>query len=137
MFPDFEDVAFGLDTLGQVSQPLATPYGWHIIRLDQKSPVGSFEESREWLESMIRRDARSQIANTQFINKLKQENNWVRYHYADSLLAIWKEQSPSSSEWLNGNSNPDTLFTIRSRAYTTFDLIDYVKQNHPPEPDQS
>ena len=49
MVDAFEDALYGLDEAGDLSEPVETRFGWHIIRLDEiRPPEGmSFEEARE------------------------------------------------------------------------------------------
>ena len=37
MMPTFEEAAYKLDKAGDYSKPVETPYGWHIVRLVDKS----------------------------------------------------------------------------------------------------
>lgn len=49
MVPEFEDALFDLTLAGEVSAPVRSSFGWHLIRLeDVREPEGmSFEEARE------------------------------------------------------------------------------------------
>ena len=55
---EFESALYALE-LGQVSQPVRTGFGWHIIRLDEvrgtAPEMASFEDMREELETEYRR----------------------------------------------------------------------------------
>ena len=41
--PSFEDAAFALPD-GGLSQPVKTPYGYHLIRVEERKPTRTFEE---------------------------------------------------------------------------------------------
>ena len=45
----FEEAAFGLETIGQITGPVETDYGFHLIRLDQKhaAVLSPFEEVQD------------------------------------------------------------------------------------------
>jgi|GEM_PF-891199 len=49
MVPDFEKVAFAMQTVGEISDPVTTQYGVHLIRLDARNSAGipPFEDVRE------------------------------------------------------------------------------------------
>ena len=49
MVPNFEKVAFALENPGDISAPTETPYGYHIIRLNEKKPgeIPSFTAVKE------------------------------------------------------------------------------------------
>jgi peptidyl-prolyl cis-trans isomerase C len=68
MVPEFSEVAFKMYP-GQLSNPVKTQFGWHIIKLEDKrtKPVPSFEQVRERIEAFITRKAQSEL-----IAKLRQ-----------------------------------------------------------------
>jgi len=73
MVESFEEAAFALAADGDVSTPVQTQYGWHIIkRLEYKAPP-SFEDSRRDLEKRLQRDSRSEQVRKSFIEKRKRE----------------------------------------------------------------
>jgi peptidyl-prolyl cis-trans isomerase C len=41
MVPEFEEAAFALQNLGDVSAPVLSSFGWHIIKLEEKRPASS------------------------------------------------------------------------------------------------
>jgi peptidyl-prolyl cis-trans isomerase C len=49
MDPAFGEAAFALKNVGDVSEPVLSQFGWHIIRLDGKRPakISTFDEARE------------------------------------------------------------------------------------------
>lgn len=58
MVQPFEDAAFALE-VGQVSQPIQTQFGWHIIKLNDKrrAEAPQLEDVRDELAEELQRDA--------------------------------------------------------------------------------
>ena len=56
MTPDFSKVAFALKK-GEVSDPVKTEFGWHIIKLEDRrvSPPPSFDQMKESLKAQLQR----------------------------------------------------------------------------------
>ncbi|MEA4931066.1 MAG: peptidylprolyl isomerase, partial [Anaerolineaceae bacterium] len=80
MIQEFEDAAFALTDIGQVSDPVKTSEGWHIIQLVGKST------------NPLTADAFSQLKETTFTNWLKD----LRDSRTDvNIDPIWSEYTPS------------------------------------------
>jgi peptidyl-prolyl cis-trans isomerase C len=62
MVPEFANVAFQMYP-GQVSNPVRSPFGWHIIKLEdrRKRPVPEFEQVREQIVAFVARRAQSEL----------------------------------------------------------------------------
>ena len=62
MVPEFADVAFKLDK-GQISDPVKTQFGWHIIKVEDKrtKPTPTFDEVKPQLESYVAHRAQSDL----------------------------------------------------------------------------
>ena len=71
--PEFERVAFSLRQPGDISDPFQTQYGWHVIRLERKIPLLSFEEMNASLKSRVARDERTQVSKEAVQVKLRKE----------------------------------------------------------------
>ncbi|MBT8274440.1 MAG: peptidylprolyl isomerase, partial [Bacteroidia bacterium] len=67
----FEDMAFSIKNVGDITKPFKTDYGWHIAKLYEKIPIAPFEEMKGSLENRVQRDSRSRIINETFLNSLK------------------------------------------------------------------
>ncbi|RLD28017.1 MAG: peptidylprolyl isomerase [Bacteroidetes bacterium] len=72
---EFEDLAFSLKEINEISKPFKTNYGWHIVKLYSKKPIQSFEDMKFDLELRVKRDSRSKLINTSLINTLKSKYN--------------------------------------------------------------
>ena len=62
--PSFSEAAFSLEHPGDISEPVLTPYGWHIIKLLQKFPVKPYPEIKDELTEKVKRDSRSELTHT-------------------------------------------------------------------------
>ena len=134
MVPEFEKASFELKEINEISKPVRTDYGWHIIKLIDKKPVPSFEEMESDLAQKIKRDQRSKVSQDVFIKKLKGEYNFNEnrealeafYTVVDSTLFLgqWDQEKASH---LNA-----TLFSIDGKEYNQSDFLDYFVNNKVP-----
>ena len=72
---EFEDVAFSLKNVGDISKPFKTNYGWHIVKLYNKKPIPEFEAIKPELIEKVKRDDRSKLIDKALVSKLKKHYN--------------------------------------------------------------
>lgn len=62
MVPEFATIAFQMHP-GQVSNPIRTPFGWHIIKLEDRRnrPVPEFEKVRPQIETFLVRRGQTEL----------------------------------------------------------------------------
>lgn len=73
----FEDVAFGLENNGDISAPVETKIGWHIIKRIEKRDLNDFNKSKGRLSSKVSKAPRFDIAKRSFIEKIKIESDFT------------------------------------------------------------
>lgn len=131
MIPEFEMAAFSLTEIGEVSPPLKTQYGYHILRLEEKKPIASFEEMEESIRSRILRDSRSGMIQSQVVAIQKARYGFVENensisNLGQSLNSTTKSTFESSLAANTLGNSP--LFTLQGKTYTASDLAAYMKE---------
>jgi peptidyl-prolyl cis-trans isomerase SurA len=76
MVPEFEDAAFNLKNVGDISKPIQTNYGFHIIKKLEWNDLGTFESMKKELQNKVNKDERSKQTQNSFVLKLKKEYNY-------------------------------------------------------------
>lgn len=121
--PALETAAFELENKGDISQPIKSPFGWHILKLEDKRGVGSLSSMEESLSRRVQRDQRSELRIPEVIMKLKQENNFRKNENAYKVLASKKELKEES---FKKKELAMTLFQISKYAYSVQDFLNIL-----------
>lgn len=123
MIPEFAEPAFALEKNGDFTKPVATQFGYHIIKRLDHRPVKPFDEAKAEIENRIKKDpARSNSSKKAFIDKLKKEYNYTEENRNTEKL----------KKWVVSEELPDTtmvLFTFDNKKFTGADLKKYIQQN--------
>ncbi|GAA4276394.1 peptidylprolyl isomerase [Aquimarina mytili] len=127
----FENAAFSLQNKGEISSPLQTKYGWHIIQLIEKHPVKTFEEEKEKITKRVEKDSRSKLVTTSFIASLKEKYNVVRNEEAIQYFKKNISDSFLTNEWeipADDQNLKKPLFQIKKEQYTYSDFARFLKK---------
>lgn len=74
MVKEFEDAAFSMKD-GEISAPIRTAYGWHIIYKEGTRGIQPLDSMRTQIQRQVLRDERSKEAEKSFIRKTRAEYN--------------------------------------------------------------
>lgn len=126
---EFEEAAFALDTIGAISRPVKTRYGWHIIKLLGRKGLEPFEKVKPQLENSLSRQTSSRIGKDKALQTIKKQhgfrlnddNKKAALARIDSSLlqGTWSYDSILSEAQL-------TLFVIGGREVSVGSFWSYV-----------
>jgi peptidyl-prolyl cis-trans isomerase SurA len=137
MIPAFEEAAFALKNAGDYTKPVLTPYGWHIIKLVEKTGLEPFEEMETSLRQKVTRDSRSELNKTLLIKRLKTENKFAEQPKVYALAEKSATDALPAGKWTYSTNNKNgqkTLFSIQKQKYTLGDFFAYVQKNQQAKP---
>jgi peptidyl-prolyl cis-trans isomerase C len=93
MIKPFEDTAFGMAKAGDISEVIESPFGFHIIRLDEKKPAG-LQPFAEVKDALLRQ-AQNEILNKGRVDERDRILKGAQFN-AQAIEALAKAQLPTS-----------------------------------------
>lgn len=139
MVPAFEDAAFSLRQIGEISKPIQTNYGWHIIKLMNRKSIESFEDAAPQLRQKVTTDSRGELVKEANYKKLRayykiNEPNGVLENaiaQIDSSLldGQWKLIEP-----LAPSIEQKTLVQVADKPYTVKQFYTFIRDTQRPVP---
>ena len=126
---DFENQAFGLTKENPISKPFETQFGWHIVKLIDKYPIKSYDNSKVELENKISKDDRSRLITNSLNEKLRKKylikkdaklyTAIVKCISNDFYDAKW--ELPADTKKYSG-----TLFSVGTKKISGTIFLDYI-----------
>ena len=132
MVAEFEQAAFALQNQGDISEPIQSAYGWHIIKLMDTKPIPSFETKKSEIERLIKRDERAQAGNQAFIGKLKKDYKlkFAKGNAKADFYTLLQEKTLTDSAFLAEASNlKKPMFSFAKQTFKQDDFLSYLKEN--------
>lgn len=132
MYPAFEDAAFALEDSGDVSEPVKTPVGWHIIQLVRGPRNESFSQAKRRLRNKVESDLRGKKSRESVLKSLKENYNFREY--PQRYPKVFNQVDPSllQGQWEMPEQvqNPGRkLFEFAEQEFTSRDFLQYLQKS--------
>ncbi len=129
----FENAAFALKKPGDISEPIKTDYGWHVIKLIAKMPLPPYDTLYPTLKHKVENDSRAQTARDHFFAKIKEKNGFKEYPEAvmevsAKLMAVpdtGKNAKTFKASDFKNMTKP--VFTLAGKNYLQNDFVQYAE----------
>ncbi|MDL2243835.1 peptidylprolyl isomerase [Bacteroidales bacterium OttesenSCG-928-J19] len=132
MVPEFDETVFGMVNPGEISKPIKTRFGYHIIKLIGKQAFPDFDESMsENITSLLKRKGEGNKLLAPAVERIKRENGYsLNDQVYKKLLVTAETVFPNDSIYYKMYENDsDVLFSLDNQSYKVSDLISYIKKN--------
>ncbi len=128
MVPEFEKAAFDLKNVGDVSAPFKTSYGWHIVKMLERKPLGTYEELQQDLKTKVAKDSRSELSKSSMINRIKTKYNFREVPKAKDEFMKVVDSSLVQGKWTmeQASALKGPMFMLQNTAYTQQDFAKYL-----------
>ncbi|MBR3697902.1 MAG: peptidylprolyl isomerase [Bacteroidales bacterium] len=114
---------------GEISHPIRTSYGYHIIKLNSFTGVNTFEKERSAIAERVEKDMRSKKSEAVVLQQIKKD-----YKFKSNDKNLEEFMAGIDSSLLKGTYEPadnidlsKTLFTIGKSSFTTGNFASYLK----------
>src|SRR5690606_25188968 len=134
--PEFEKVAFSLRPC-DISDPFQTRYGWHILRVDRKIPLPSFEEMKPTLRDRIANDARLEELRELWTDQLRYDYGFAEQASVRQQLFALADSLIRKGTWypVPETLESQTLFSLDAQDFTVGDFQTYARRQTIPTPE--
>ena len=132
MVKEFEQAAFSLKQIGEISLPIRTKFGWHIIKLIEKKSLEPFTEIQSYLKQKIQADPRSNLGRTALVRRLRKDNKVVENEEILRQVIAGVDTRLLKNTWDFDEKSPlanKILFTQgeEKREYSVLKFWNYLK----------
>ena len=127
----FENAAFNLDIDNNISEPVETKYGWHIIKLYNKQNVKDFDQIKFELLNKLKKSSRfNKITDSFYSFLLKRYNLSYENENLDYFISII-DQSYLQGNWSIPEEIDDEkiLVKIKNKILKYIDFATFLEDN--------
>lgn len=130
MVPEFQEAAFALQNPGDISKPIKTSFGYHIIKLLEKRPLAPYEELRTAIKNQI-----MQMGLSSFVQEASNRKLKTKYGFTENPEALKTFFQIIDTSFLNNKEKwridhfkgmNTIMFTIANEPFTQQDFARFI-----------
>lgn len=133
--PEFITVVKGLQPK-EISEPVKTNYGYHIIRLIATSGVKDIEDEHENIKKRVEKDMRAKVSEEVVLNRFKKENKFKEYVKVKDAFIATIDSTLKEGNYViaEGVDTSKVLFKFGKQKYTVADFVEFIRENQVKQP---
>ncbi len=128
---DFENAAFALAKDSDISKPILSTYGYHILKRIERLPVNADKnrtEAMSQLKQSVQADNRIQLAKKALSQKIIKTGGYIKAKYPESLLwtymdSVYQNRNTPQSAQMNDKT---IIFSFPGQKVTAADFARYL-----------
>ncbi len=128
----FQEAAFSLQAKGDISDPVQTQFGWHILRLVERRTLPSREDLEPTIRQRIEQDERSLLGQEFLISRLKEEWGFSENPEANLMVQNIADSTLNTGQWALPPKDTTFLFSIGDQSWTMHDFALYLADHQLP-----
>jgi peptidyl-prolyl cis-trans isomerase SurA len=130
MVPEFILAVRNLKDTGTYSKPFLTAYGWHIIKLIDRKPVGSFKEEEFDLNNRLNKDKRLGMSEEVVLERIKQEYGFKEDEKARREVEQLLDSTVLKGEWdpASAEGMKKMVMSLGNTSFTQQELATFIAQ---------
>ncbi len=128
---EFEEAAYSLENPGDITKPIKSDFGYHIIRLEEKHPIPTFEEKKTMLEKRVSDGSRSKIVSSAVNGKIKEKYGFKKENDYRPFFETFVTDDILKRGWTYDTisiADNKKLFTIGDRSLYYKDFAEFTRE---------
>ena len=129
----FETAAFSLSRDGEISKPVLTEYGYHIIKRLQLKPIPidkNDKQVQEEIKQQVLQSDRMEVARKMLLKKVLQQTGFRKLYVDDQHLWAFTDSVLKQKPWpkpkLPGFTRETALFAFAKQTVRVKDWVNYL-----------
>lgn len=120
----------------EISEPIKTSYGYHIVKFISASGINDFENEKDNITKRVEKDMRAKVSEEAVLKRLMKENKFKEnVKVKDNFIATIDSSLNDAAFVLNPSVDVDkVLFKLNKDSFTIQDFVNYINENQRKEP---